>query len=33
MAEHFEWLVIVGLLLYIAFTLHDVKERVEKLQK
>lgn len=29
----FDFLVVVALLLYIAFTLHDVKKKVEKLQK
>jgi hypothetical protein len=31
--SEFDWLVISGLLLYIAFTVHEIKKQVVKLQE
>jgi hypothetical protein len=33
MMSEFDWLVVSGLLLYIAFTVHGIKKQVEKLQE
>jgi hypothetical protein len=31
--ERYDWLVIVGLLIYIAFTVHDLKKGLEAIRK